>query len=409
MDIISFPNNNFNFDQLTLGLPSGLQGGSYFTKLYNNDDKVYLQSPSCSTKQGIVKTGKKVYIDLMFTPDNQNILNWFETLQEKVQTMIYEKRNTWFHNEMDIEDIESAFISPVRTFKSGKFYLIRANININNFNIYDEDENPINIEVLNDTNNKIIPLIEILGVKFTSRSFQFEISLKQIMVIQERNILNNCLIKRANTTMAIKDTNIIHEQTSEEDNEQEDIQQENNKEVVQKNTDNVDDIIIENENIDNENKLMKEEDSDSLEKYESTEVNKDESKMNEGLENSQKSLLNHEDNTDLSETNSVNEDENNNNDLDNSYNLEEVDIDYNSDDQSINLKQPNEVYYEIWKEARKKAKNARKAAIEAYLEAKNIKTTYMLDEINESDDEFDEYIESLRESEKIENEAGSLA
>lgn len=411
MDIISFPNNNFNFDQLTLGLPSGLQGGSYFTKLYNNDDKVYLQSPSCSTKQGIVKTGKKVYIDLMFTPDNQNILNWFETLQEKVQTMIYEKRNTWFHNEMDIEDIESAFISPVRTFKSGKFYLIRANININNFNIYDEDENPINIEVLNDTNNKIIPLIEILGVKFTSRSFQFEISLKQIMVIQERNILNNCLIKRANTTMPIKDTNVIHEQTSEEDNEQEDIKQENNKEVVQiqKNTDDVDDIIIENENIDNENKLMKEEDSDSLEKYESTEVNKDESQMNEGLENSQKSLLNHEDNTDLNETNSVNEDENNNNDLDNSYNLEEVDIDYNSDDQSINLKQPNEVYYEIWKEARKKAKNARKAAIEAYLEAKNIKTTYMLDEINESDDEFDEYIESLRESEKIENEAGSLA
>lgn len=404
MDIISFPNNNFNFDQLTLGLPSGLQGGSYFTKLYNNDDKVYLQSPSCSTKQGIVKTGKKVYIDLMFTPDNQNILNWFETLQEKVQTMIYEKRNTWFHNEMDIEDIESAFISPVRTFKSGKFYLIRANININNFNIYDEDENPINIEVLNDTNNKIIPLIEILGVKFTSRSFQFEISLKQIMVIQEKNILNNCLIKRANTTIPIKDTNIIHEQSSDQE-----VKEENNDDVEQIKTDNVDDMIKEDENIENENLLMKKEDTDSLEKDDNTELNNDESKISKDLENSEKLQLNHEDDSDLNDTNSVKEDENNNNDLDNSYNLEEVDIDYNSDDQSINLKQPNEVYYEIWKEARKKAKNARKAAIEAYLEAKNIKTTYMLDEINESDDEFDEYIESLRENEKIENEVGSLA
>ena len=44
-----------------------------------------------------------------------------------------------------------------------------------------------------------------------------------------------------------------------------------------------------------------------------------------------------------------------------------------------------------WYEARKRAKNARDEAIKAYLKAKRIKATYMLDEYSDSEDEFDEY------------------
>ena len=54
------------------------------------------------------------------------------------------------------------------------------------------------------------------------------------------------------------------------------------------------------------------------------------------------------------------------------------------------MKKPNEVYYEIYREARRKAKVAKKAAVIAYLEAKNIKNTYMLEDIDDSsDEEFD--------------------
>ena len=45
------------------------------------------------------------------------------------------------------------------------------------------------------------------------------------------------------------------------------------------------------------------------------------------------------------------------------------------------------MFYEIYKEARRKAKLARKAAIIAYLEAKKIKNTYMLDELDSSSDD----------------------
>ena len=387
MDIISFP-TDFKFDSLTLGVPNGLQGGSYFTKLYNNEDKVYLQSPSCQTKQGIIKTGKKMYVDLMFTPDNQNILNWFETSVEKVQQLIYEKRNIWFHNEMDLEDIESAFVSPVRTYKSGKYYLIRANINPNNFNVYDEDENPVNIELLNDTSNRIIPLIEILGVKFTSRSFQLEISLKQTMIIQEKNLLSNCLIKRSNP---LERNNIKQEQ--ETVFQKIDTKINNNLNEIEK------EETEDSEKVEGDNLVLKQE-QQQQQQQQPSEDQESILKNNESDIDNKINLIIEEGDIEEDLEDDLEEDFTEQENSDNKYNLEEVSIDIDDSEQSINLKKPNEVYIEIWKEARQKAKLARKTAIEAYLEAKNIKNTYMLNEINnDSDDEFDDIIENLDTSE----------
>ena len=59
-------------------------------------------------------------------------------------------------------------------------------------------------------------------------------------------------------------------------------------------------------------------------------------------------------------------------------------------EKSINLKKPNEVYLEIYKKAKEKAKEARLEAIKAYLTLKEIKKQYLLDEIDISDDESDD-------------------
>jgi hypothetical protein len=323
----------------------------------------------------------------MFTPDNQNILNWFETSVEKVQQLIYEKRNVWFHNEMDLEDIESAFVSPVRTYKSGKYYLIRANINPNNFNVYDEDENPVNIELLNDTSNKIIPLIEILGVKFTSRSFQLEISLKQTMIIQEKNLLSNCLIKRSNP---LERNNIKQEQEQEQEQET----------VFEKIDTKINNNQLDEKEID-ESEKMEEGDNLILKQEQQPSQYQESILKNNELEIDNKiNLITEEGNIEKDLEDDLEEDFTEQENSDNKYNLEEVSIDIDDSEQSINLKKPNEVYIEIWKEARQKAKQARKAAIEAYLEAKSIKNTYMLNEINnDSDDEFDDIIENLDTSE----------
>ena len=68
--------------------------------------------------------------------------------------------------------------------------------------------------------------------------------------------------------------------------------------------------------------------------------------------------------------------------------MSEIDlpISLNNNLETITLKKPNQVYFEMYKEARKKAKEAKQKAVLAYLEAKNIKKTYMLDENSSSDE-----------------------
>ena len=83
--------------------------------------------------------------------------------------------------------------------------------------------------------------------------------------------------------------------------------------------------------------------------------------------------------------------------------LKEFDLSSSLEDnlESITLKKPNQVYYEIYKKAREKAKEAKKEAILAFLEAKNIKKTYMLDEIDESDEEEDLNFNEIEDIEDI--------
>jgi hypothetical protein len=66
------------------------------------------------------------------------------------------------------------------------------------------------------------------------------------------------------------------------------------------------------------------------------------------------------------------------------FNLEEM-----PETETITLKQRDDVYYEMYREARRKAKIAKDLALSAFLEAKQIKNKYMLDDISDSDeDEF---------------------
>ena len=58
----------------------------------------------------------------------------------------------------------------------------------------------------------------------------------------------------------------------------------------------------------------------------------------------------------------------------------------------MKLKQPNEVYLDIYRAARLKAKQAKALAVKAYLEAKKIKKLYMLDEVEFSSSSDEEEI-----------------
>ncbi len=389
MDNIIEPNESFDFSNISLAHPVGIQGGAYFTKIECNKKPLYIQTSKSLTRQGIVKTGKKYYSDLMFDKNSEILIHWFENLEDKCKKLIYEKKDDWFQGNLEENDIENAFNPLMRVYKSGKFYLLRTNIknlkdDIPAVKIYNENEIPLGITDIT-TETEIISILEIQGIKFTSRNFQIEIDLKQIMVLDNEPIFESCLIKT------------------------------NKKLIEQKHLENISDIkchenIQLNNYIDNDNTSQNE--NGITPNIEKSHVSI-ESKMEE-IDNTVNSLeeldpiqlLQSEENKEIKEnkedeielaiefedlTNDIEE----NNDV-----LREItDLNLDKTHELITLKKPNQVYFELYKEARNKAKQATKNAILAYLEAKNIKKTYLIENINDSDSDFDAEIDEVSESE----------
>ena len=82
----------------------------------------------------------------------------------------------------------------------------------------------------------------------------------------------------------------------------------------------------------------------------------------------------------------------------NKTNIEEFELTLEelSNEDKVILKEPTEIYYKMYRDARQKAKLARELALSSYLEAKNIKNTYMLKNIEDSDNsDLDYDTESL--------------
>jgi hypothetical protein len=393
MDNIIEPNETFDFTKLSLAHPSGIQGGAYFTKIEYNKKPLYIQTCKSQTRQGFVKTGKKYYCDLMFDKNSESLINWFENLEERCQKLIFERRDTWFQNSLEENDIESAFNSTIRVYKSGKYYLVRTNIKNNHNNtpsikIYNEKEIPMTMEEINNETN-IISILEIQGIKFTARNFQIEIELKQIMVLDDEPLFDNCLIKTSKKS-PIKP---LEEKKQDEDKIEnvklyeskidESKIDENNLEEFTTEDIKHEDILDELEPID----ILVEPDV----KTNLPSVKEEDTKLDEPVEKSEENIILDFDFEDLNEDIEENSDE--------LKEINNIDLSLENSLETIQLKKPNQVYFELYKEARKKAKEAKRCAILAYLEAKNIKKTYMLDNLNDSDSEFDAEIDEVSESE----------
>lgn len=199
---------DYDFAKLSLANPIQNSSG-YFTRLFNELGKnIYIQTPKCLTKNGFIKNanGKKVYVDLMFTNEDSIFIQWMESLEEKCQELLHNKGATWFQVPLDRNDIESAFTSCMKLYRSGKYYIIRVNVNPN-VCIYDESSNKLSFESI--TTENIVCILEMTGVKFTQKNFQLEIEMKQGLVVSPDPFMDTCYIHRnvaSNTTSSSPQT-----------------------------------------------------------------------------------------------------------------------------------------------------------------------------------------------------------
>lgn len=196
---ITEPTLDYDFSKVQLGIPVSHPNSTFVSRIFLNNKPLYIQTPKCTTKNGVVKSGKKLYCDLMFSRDDSIFIDWVTNLELKCQTLIFNKSESWFDTEYTRDDIDAAFSSPFKLYKTGKhFYLMRVNIKPT-MKIY----NDLNVEVSFDDIDEtvtMVSVVEFYGIKFTSRNFQIEVELKQSMIVSNDEFLENCFINRGTIT-----------------------------------------------------------------------------------------------------------------------------------------------------------------------------------------------------------------
>lgn len=406
MEQIFEPNSNFNFDDIHLYNPVAKAGGSYFIKFGINNNPLYIQPPKCGTKQGFVTANRKCFIDLMFNQDHLEFIQWLENLETFCHKKIFEHREEWFEGDLELSLIENYFTSPVKIFKSGKYYLVRCDIyNVlgkPQLQVFDEKEKLVEYDDINE-DSLIMNILEIKGIKCSSRSFQIVIEVKQMLKMEKVDMFAKCLIKPSSVSQIAQNTHVSEEPVLiAEDSvpiETIDDNLESSEQVVPEvpisDADTKSESLIMNSPIENTLEITNEQHKqhEQQEQYVS--------EVEEEIRQSENEFINPPEEFDESE----------NTELNNDFTMEQVDININEEPlenqglQEIDISCDNipegdefeiterkDVYYKMYRDARKKAKLAKELSIASYLEAKNIKNTYMLDDID-SDSEDDESLE----------------
>ena len=66
--------DQYPFDKITIKTPKAIQGGTYCANLEVYDGPIVIQTPKCKTKNGIHKTSKQIYCDLVMNQDNNKFI-----------------------------------------------------------------------------------------------------------------------------------------------------------------------------------------------------------------------------------------------------------------------------------------------------------------------------------------------
>ena len=416
------PNTTFEYDKVTLANPQPIQGGSYITKItMDNDKPLYVQFPKCCTKQAVVTTKRGKYCDLMYERErHEELIHWIENLESIFQDRLDEKKSLWFTADLTRGDIGHLMSPIARLFKSGKYLLIRTHIHTDKHTGLDKcmayDEEQVNVDISSvEPEREIIPLVLIDGIRYSSRSFEINIKLTQFMAIDKTvEVLNTCMIKRRkpdSTQLAPLPSTTDIDRLEPAPAPGVSKPADDNRETETSTPDD-DTVVIDDESIDTLHGIGGDGHTVMPEHLEKPDAGTESDAIYEIEVDTPPTPFDEEQNT-INDLGSGSEVPSIKDNLADNVNppspledkslgslnepvaergitsLEEIILEPNDLSDSITLKKPNEVYYEIYRTARQKAKHMRQVAVEAYLEAKKIKSQYMLSDIDDSEDDMD--------------------
>ena len=338
-----------------------------------NNKPIYVELPECSLKQDVNMSNTNKFCDLFYVyKDNLNFINWIEKIELICKNLIDEKKYHLFNSKIKSENIENMMKPICRISNLGKNIHLRTYINVDeNYedicDVYDNNENKKNLSYIN-LSKSIVPYICIESIDFTYNSIEIYISLIQVIVKSTKDDYNKSSYKRILKCKKHNNEKDICNKHDEENKKQ--LETIHNQEDV-KETIHIQDDVKENVNIQEDVKetIHIQEDKNFIEEKQNKE-NKNDKILEESEKNEELEELKEE------ELNIINT-------------------------EILKLKKPNNIYYDKYKIAKQKALDIRKKLIKAYLKAKSIKTNYLLNEIDDSDE--DENIDDSEEDNEDEN------
>jgi hypothetical protein len=363
-----------NLDRLHLAKPIN-KNGSHFIKTLDIDNPIYFLGPKCLSKNGFVKSGKKIFCDFVFSNEDSDFLAWLENLEETTKQIIYKNRETWFETPLDEHDIESSMSSPYKPYKSGKCFIVRANVPTAldkiNIKVYDETEKETDPDNIKE-NTKVLAVFEFQGIRCNIRSFQFEIELKQLLIVEPEKLFEKCIIGNAIASSTSADSKsetraklVEPESTSLPVPVSMPIADIPNPDLK------IDLGHIQESHADEEPLVLTANSIDDM-------IPPADSNLDNVLDSEH--LTPEIIATDSSCIEIFDAD----------FPLEDILDSHTDKEPPMRLKKRNDVYYKLYKEMRQRAKEAKREALANYLEAKRIKNAYLLEDVSESESDKDD-------------------
>jgi len=192
-------NAHFDFKQIQLCSPQP-HHGTHFSKLLYSQKPVFIKTTPCNLKTKFTQTKTKLCADLILGTDNHELITWLESLEQFCIQTIFDHRQEWFETPLEWVDIEQSFVSPLKSYKSGQYHILRTFSPIPLLSekpflrVFDERGQ----EMVNDSvesTHSILCILEFQGVKCSTRSFALDVEIKQVLVLDpQRPLFEECLL-----------------------------------------------------------------------------------------------------------------------------------------------------------------------------------------------------------------------
>ena len=441
-----------NIDKVTLGKPSpaSSSGGrqlsnKYVTPILFDGKPLTIQLPLCTTKNGVINNTTKTYTDLVFVNEEKcttnSVTRLIYTLENTFCKLLYENRVTLFASpNLTMDDFEEMLTTSVRLNRQGDV-MLRTTIETlrktltglkTKCDIYTDLGESLTLADIKE-GVSIVPLITIKELAFSTTSFNLVIVMTECLVMskceeqeskttpEKRRIVFNENLTPDTFVMSAKQKNIndqkpnksvketesaesviltVTDDVTKQSANEEDVMDELSEVdiTLEADDEDINSVVTDDNSGDHEYCDERQDDKNIIQECDTfahdilgntnndTDINANDTNADI---NNDTNLDSHENNDDR-KAHDIRED-NEESDYDGLYEVKSLNIE---DEGEITLKRPDEVYREIYRVAITKAKKLRKIALQAYMDAKKIKARFLVDTLEDSDDEsFQEYEE----------------